>query len=193
MKQGRFKIMVRLSALVKPLSGIMVLAILMGLIGHLCAAWITILGGCALLDALGMKTGVGMGTAFVGMGIFSAARAALRYGEQACNHFIAFKLLALIRDRVFGALRRLCPAKLEGWDKGRSDCNDYIGHRAAGGFLRAYDFARRHRVAVFGDHDRADRTDSSVAGLAVGGSICDGRHCDSAGYFLRIRREWYAI
>lgn len=118
MKQGRFKIMVRLSALVKPLSGIMVLAILMGLIGHLCAAWITILGSCALLDALGMKTGVGMGTAFVCMGIFSAARAALRYGEQACNHFIAFKLLALIRDRVFGALRRLCPAKLEGWDKG---------------------------------------------------------------------------
>lgn len=45
-------------------------------------------------------------------------RAGLRYGEQACNHFIAFKLLALIRDKVFGALRRLCPAKLEGRDKG---------------------------------------------------------------------------
>ena len=42
----------------------------------------------------------------------------LRYAEQACNHFIAFKLLALIRDKVFQALRRLCPAKLEGKDKG---------------------------------------------------------------------------
>ena len=42
----------------------------------------------------------------------------LRYAEQSCNHFIAFKLLALIRDKVFGALRRLCPAKLEGKDKG---------------------------------------------------------------------------
>ena len=45
-------------------------------------------------------------------------RGFLRYAEQACNHFIAFKLLALLRDRVFRALRRLCPAKLEGRDKG---------------------------------------------------------------------------
>ena len=42
----------------------------------------------------------------------------MRYGEQSCNHFIAFKLLAIIRDKVFKALRRLCPAKLEGRDKG---------------------------------------------------------------------------
>jgi ATP-binding cassette subfamily C protein len=45
-------------------------------------------------------------------------RGILRYAEQACNHFIAFKLLALIRDKVFRSLRRLCPAKLEGKDKG---------------------------------------------------------------------------
>lgn len=50
--------------------------------------------------------------------IFAVVRGFLRYAEQACNHFIAFKLLALIRDKVFGALRRLCPAKLEGKDKG---------------------------------------------------------------------------
>ena len=50
--------------------------------------------------------------------VFALLRGMLRYGEQSCNHFIAFKLLALIRDRVFRALRRLCPAKLEGRDKG---------------------------------------------------------------------------
>ena len=42
----------------------------------------------------------------------------MRYAEQSCNHFIAFKLLALIRDKIFGAMRRLCPAKLEVKDKG---------------------------------------------------------------------------
>ncbi|MBQ8201275.1 MAG: thiol reductant ABC exporter subunit CydC [Clostridia bacterium] len=109
--------MARLIGLVKPLSGYMLLAIIMGLIGHLCAAFITIFGGYALLDALG-KPAIGMGIAFTCMAVFSIARAGLRYGEQACNHFIAFKLLALIRDKVFGALRRLCPAKLEGRDKG---------------------------------------------------------------------------
>lgn len=55
---------------------------------------------------------------FAAMLIFALLRGFLRYAEQACNHFIAFKLLALIRDRVFGALRRLCPAKLEGKERG---------------------------------------------------------------------------
>lgn len=117
MKRSHFKVMARLIGLVKPLSGYMLLAIIMGLIGHLCAAFITIFGGYALLDALG-KPVIGIGIAFTCMAVFSIARAGLRYGEQACNHFIAFKLLALIRDKVFGALRRLCPAKLEGKDKG---------------------------------------------------------------------------
>ncbi len=117
MKRSHFKVMARLIGLVKPLSGYMLLAIIMGLIGHLCAAFITIFGGYALLDVLG-KPAIGMGIAFACMAVFSIARAGLRYGEQACNHFIAFKLLALIRDKVFGALRRLCPAKLEGKDKG---------------------------------------------------------------------------
>ena len=117
MKRSHFKVMARLIGLVKPLTGYMILAIAMGLIGHLCAAFITIFGGYALLDVLGLP-GIGMGIAFACMAVFSIARAGLRYGEQACNHFIAFKLLALIRDKVFGALRRLCPAKLEGKDKG---------------------------------------------------------------------------
>ena len=118
MKRSHFRVMLRLIVLVKPLTGYMLLAITMGLIGHLCATFITIFGGFALLDALGRPTIIGTGAAFACMLVFSAARAGLRYGEQACNHFIAFKLLALIRDHVFDALRRLCPAKLEGKDKG---------------------------------------------------------------------------
>lgn len=118
MKRSHFKVMARLIGLVKPLTGYMILAITMGLIGHLCAAFITIFGGFALLDVLRKPAMIGMGAAFACMVVFSVARAGLRYGEQACNHFIAFKLLALIRDYVFGALRRLCPAKLEGKDKG---------------------------------------------------------------------------
>src|SRR5699024_4788240 len=55
---------------------------------------------------------------FVCVVAFAIVRGFLRYAEQACNHFIAFKLLALLRDKVFRALRRLCPAKLEGRDKG---------------------------------------------------------------------------
>lgn len=118
MKRSHLKVMGRLIGLVKPLTGFMLLAILMGLAGHLCATFITVLAGYALLDALGQTMGVALGTAFLCMALFAVLRAGLRYGEQACNHFIAFRLLALLRDRVFGALRRLCPARLEGRDKG---------------------------------------------------------------------------
>ncbi len=108
----------RLLQLVKPLTGVMVLAVCMGVIGHLCAAFITIFGGYAVLDALGFSVPVAAGAAFVCVGAFALLRGILRYGGQACNHYLAFKLLALIRDHVFRALRRLCPAKLEGRDKG---------------------------------------------------------------------------
>lgn len=111
-------VMTQLAGLVKPLTGYMILAIVAGLIGHICAAFITILGGYAVLDLLGQGGPVGVKWIF-GCAIgCSVARAGLRYAEQTCNHFIAFKLLALLRDRVFRALRKLAPAKLEGRDKG---------------------------------------------------------------------------
>lgn len=119
-----FAVMASLIGLVKPLMGYMVLAICMGVVGHLFAAFITIFGGYAVLVALQQEITLPFGMylsltgIFICLGIFATARGFLRYAEQACNHFIAFKLLALIRDKVFSALRRLCPAKLEGKDKG---------------------------------------------------------------------------
>ncbi len=110
--------MASLIGLVKPLAGFMLLAIVMGLVGHLCATFITIFGGYAVLSLLGQKVPFTIGVLFASVLIFALVRGLLRYAEQACNHFIAFKLLALIRDKVFQALRRLCPAKLEGKDKG---------------------------------------------------------------------------
>ena len=118
MKRSGINIMARLIGLVKPLSGYMILAVTMGLIGHLCAAFITVFGGYAILHILHPEWSVNLGFLFAAVLIFALVRGFLRYAEQACNHFIAFKLLALIRDKVFGALRRLCPAKLEGKDKG---------------------------------------------------------------------------
>lgn len=118
MKRNGFQVMTRLIGLVKPLTGYMLLAITMGLIGHLCATFITVFGGYAVLHVLHSEWSMSLGILFAALLLFALARGFLRYAEQACNHFIAFKLLALIRDKVFGALRRLCPAKLEGKDKG---------------------------------------------------------------------------
>ena len=110
--------MIRLIGLVEPLTGYMILAVAMGLIGHLCASFITVFGGYAILHVLHPEWSWNLTALFVAVLMFALLRGFLRYAEQACNHFIAFKLLALIRDKVFGALRRLCPAKLDGKDKG---------------------------------------------------------------------------
>lgn len=117
-KRSGFKVMTGLIGMVKPLMGYMLLAILLGLAGHLCAAFITIFGGIAVLDVIGIETAFSARTIFISIGIFAVARAAARYGEQTCNHYIAFKLLAVIRDRIFRTLRKLCPAKLEGRNRG---------------------------------------------------------------------------
>ncbi|MCI7791438.1 MAG: ABC transporter ATP-binding protein/permease [Lachnospiraceae bacterium] len=112
-------IMGQLIGLVKPLLPIMFLAILLGVLGYLCAIFLTILAGYGVLHSLFATSGFctpGMLAAV--LIILAVLRGILHYGEQYCNHFIAFKLLAIIRHKVFAVLRKLCPAKLEGRDKG---------------------------------------------------------------------------
>ena len=117
-KRSGFAVMCGLIGMVKPLAGFMTIAVIMGIIGHLMAIFITVFGAMAVLNVLGIKIHFSLGVIFASVLIFALVRGVLRYAEQACNHFIAFKLLALIRDKVFAALRKLCPAKLEGRDKG---------------------------------------------------------------------------
>ena len=108
-------VMAKLIVLVKPLLPVMLLAIVLGVAGFLCAIFLTVFASMNLV-CLAQKTPVIL--PFSLLIILAVARGLLHYGEQYCNHFIAFKLLAIIRHKVFAALRRLCPAKLEGRDKG---------------------------------------------------------------------------
>lgn len=116
--RNNLTVMTKLIRLVKPLTGYMILAITAGLVGHLCASFITILGGYAALQIFGIMNEWKLWSILGGMILCAVLRGILRYAEQSCNHFIAFKLLALIRNKVFQALRRLCPAKLETKEKG---------------------------------------------------------------------------
>lgn len=117
-KRSNLEIMAQLIGMVRPLLGYMLLAITLGLIGHLLASFITIFAGYAALKVWGFPIAHSFAFFFVCMVVFAIARGFARYTEQSCNHYIAFKLLALIRAKAFAALRRLCPAKLEGRDKG---------------------------------------------------------------------------
>ena len=136
-RRSAIAIMGSLIGLVKPLLHIMLAAILLGTVGYLCAIFLTILAGQVIFHGLaGSAAGAGIsgipevvikstwlaGTSVKGiiavMILIAVFRGILHYVEQYCNHFIAFKLLAIIRHKVFAVLRKLCPAKLEGRDKG---------------------------------------------------------------------------
>ena len=101
--------------LVKPLAHIMIAAVLLGSLGYLCAISLTITAGHSVL--LAMK-GQPVTKYLIILVVLAVMRGILHYAEQYCNHFIAFKLLAIIRHQVFAVLRKLCPAKLDGREKG---------------------------------------------------------------------------
>ena len=105
-------IMGRLIGLVKPLWFIIALAVLFGSAGYLCAIFLTILAAGTLTESISLPA---LAPVLVGLAVL---RGVLHYAEQYCNHFIAFKLLAILRHKIFASLRRLCPAKLEGKDRG---------------------------------------------------------------------------
>ncbi len=112
------KIMASLIALLGSLLIIIVLAVINGSIGFVCAMGVTVSGAVGIAKVLGEDIALSYGW-IVGMAIgFGVLRGILRYFEQYSNHYIAFKLLAVLRDKVFGALRVLCPAKLENKQKG---------------------------------------------------------------------------
>lgn len=136
-RRSAIAIMGSLIGLVKPLLHIMVAAIILGTVGYLCAIFLTILAGQVILRGLAgnaagagisviseaaMKntwlSGASVNRILAVMILIAVLRGIFHYMEQYCNHFIAFKLLAIIRHKVFAALRKLCPAKLEGRDKG---------------------------------------------------------------------------
>ena len=127
-RRSAIQIMGQLIGLVKPLLIFMISAILLGTIGYLCAIFLTILAGQVLAHGLIPQLFFRMRntrlvympvqTIMTIMIVIALLRGILHYLEQYCNHYIAFRLLAIIRHKVFEALQKLCPAKLESHDKG---------------------------------------------------------------------------
>ena len=117
-KRGKVRVMLELVDLTRPLLGVLACAVVLGVAGFLAAIDITVLATSALLDLEGQACWVAASVATVAAVACGIARGPLRYAEQLCNHYLAFRVLALVRDKVFAAMRRLAPAKLEGKEKG---------------------------------------------------------------------------
>ncbi len=117
-KIGNIRLMARMSLLVKPLAPYMLLAVFFGVTGFLCAIYIPYFSALLISHIAIQAPDFPVKVFFILMIVFAVLRGILHYAEQACNHYIAFRLLAILRDKVFTVLRKLAPAKLEGRDKG---------------------------------------------------------------------------
>ena len=109
----------RMLGLVRPLSGFMVISVLCGVAGFCCATFLPVLAvweACSIV--LRQEPPLSLGVCLGTLALMALLRGILRYAEQICNHYIAFKLLAHIRSEVFASLRRLAPARLSGVDRG---------------------------------------------------------------------------
>lgn len=115
MKRSTMNIIVRLLALVTPLTGHMFIAIVTGVLGFICASFVTVLGGYLMISVYNQNP---LTSIITSMFTLAVLRGILHYIEHAFNHYIAFKLLAIIRSKVFAALRRVAPAKLENKSRG---------------------------------------------------------------------------
>ena len=113
MRKNGFVVMGHLLKLVTPLAHIMAFTITMGTLGFLAAIFIMVLGAMGLVNLLNFDTHLSFSGILTALIILAVARGALRYLEQMSGHYIAFKLLALLRDKVFSSLRRLAFVKLQ--------------------------------------------------------------------------------
>ena len=117
-RRSGFQIMTRLIVELKPLAPVMLITIGMGVLGFLAAIAIATFGAVALGTLIGEVTQFTFKGAVIVMILCAVLRGLLRYCEQLSGHYIAFKILVILRDKIFTALRRLAPAKLEGKEKG---------------------------------------------------------------------------
>ena len=117
-RKSGFQIMKRLIVELKPLTPFMFITVITGVLGFLAAISITSFASIALGVLIGEVTTITFKSAVIVMIACSILRGLLRYCEQLSGHYIAFKILVILRDKIFTALRRLAPAKLEGKEKG---------------------------------------------------------------------------
>ncbi len=113
-----FKDITQLIQLLKPLIPHMIITIILGTLGYLAISAISLFGGMSILQWSGL-TEFGSLTFLMGVVIASGVlRAIFRLSEQYLTHYIAFRLLAIVRDRIYTTLRKLSHLQIQSFQKG---------------------------------------------------------------------------
>lgn len=117
-KRNTFILIFQLLVFVKEFIPSILIAIFNGTLGFFLAMNITIFASLAIIKYLGVPLCLSYSTLFGIILLSGALRGVARYIEQYFNHLLAFKLLAILREKIFATLRKLSPAKLDDKNKG---------------------------------------------------------------------------
>lgn len=193
MKRSGTKVMLRLIGLVKPLTGWMILTILMGLAGHLCASGITVLGGYAVLELLQVRVGIGLAAVFVGVSILQCCAVCCGMGSSPATITLLLNCWRCCVTGCFRAFAQAVPGKVGGKRSGRFDCRDYLRHRASGSVLCTHHLSDCYCDSVQFDFKPLYLLISSAVGRNCRNGISDSRSADSSFDFQDERSRWDAF
>ena len=117
-KRSVFKVILSLLKLVDKFVVVLFLAVLNGAVGNLLAVSISTLSVIALSSLLGLEISISFTNLLIIIVICGILRGIVRYFEQYSNHYIAFKILAIIRHKVFKKLESLSISDIDDKEKG---------------------------------------------------------------------------
>ncbi len=117
-KRSVFKVILSLLKLVDKFVVVLFLAVINGAIGNLLAVSISTLSVIALSSLLGLEISISFTNLLIIIVICGILRGIVRYFEQYSNHYIAFKILAIIRHKVFKKLESLSISDIDDKEKG---------------------------------------------------------------------------
>ena len=104
--------------IVGPLSWHIVLSVIMGVLANVATVTMMTFGMMAVMNIVGYSTPLELEYIFIGLGASVLIRSLFVYVQKDRETHVSLTAMSIMRNRVFGALRRLCPAKLERHDKG---------------------------------------------------------------------------
>ncbi len=117
-KKSFFSLLKGMLSLVKGKRYLIFFAVIIGTLGFLSAMGITFFGGLAILNLIGIETIISFPWLIALIIICGFCRGFLRYAEQYLNHYMAFILLALVRNNIFSSLRKQGSKVLDDRNKG---------------------------------------------------------------------------
>lgn len=118
MKRSFNKLIYSLLKIIGPFIKVIILAVFTGTLGFILSMNITIFASLVIVKYLGITINISYQVLFTIIIVSGIVRGILRYFEQYSNHYIAFRILQILRNKIFSKISSLGIKQFEQKNKG---------------------------------------------------------------------------